>query len=231
MRKFLCVVILSGCATAGQQAADSAALHEEAQRAPELSFPFGKLQSVPSFDAIGGRYRLVSAQDGKLCFEAMFRSNNGNETGIAYSLIAVNKDGTEHRAPQKSSTLLGVKQGLISTDNDTQNRGGMPVNAGAQELGHDASNDAATESQFSQAGSSRHAGTPPPVIATQNTQTVDPVVGNGNENRIVTHAYMEVCFADTALGADAAFMAIQRGDVSLVNPHPPRAIWKLARLP
>jgi hypothetical protein len=203
LRKIAVIISLFACATGGQREADEANLREQETKAPVLHYPFSKIEGVPAFDALGGRYRLVKVDTKEYCFESTFQSENGNENAVQFFMTTVDAAGKSQVVHHNTALLLGVKQGMVSTDNDSANGSGKPTNAAAQGIGQDQTTSGSVGAQGSVNG------------------------GGDNESRMTAHAYMTVCFPAPAASESLAYLAVQRGDIGLMNPHPLRAVWKL----
>lgn len=233
MRHSLLILSLcsfTACATASQRAADEQSLRDQQTHATPLRHPFEQLDGHIAADPLGGRYQLISATSEELCFRSLIPSENGNEQLVSFYLSAIDPDGTIRTVHHKSLLQLGLSQQTTlnaGTDAGGVNDASHPGAGVESSIGRNQSGSSTDSGTASLGGHTTK--TAPPVITTATDAKVDPVMGSDDYTRVRTYAAMNVCFpAQPTLGRESQFMVMQRGDLGLMNPHPLRAVWKLA---
>ncbi len=204
MRNWLLIGICA-CATSRQRQSDLRQLKEQQADAVELR---SQSDRTTAFDDLGGRHRLLSVSLSEWCFESSFQSSNGG-AGVRFFLIDVDAEGVTHMQPQTSKSLIAA----MSTDNKS----------GSAAIG-------LVQPSYDEKGTPRYGdGALGSLIPIDSQPTVDADAELGLDTRLQSYVALRVCFAaPTERSAGIRYLALQRGDLSLLNPHPPRAVWKLA---
>ncbi len=222
MNRFLWLgFFLSACATASQRASNAAALRQQEGHASVIF-----RTSAPAFDALGARYRLVSATSEALCFEALVPSAAGAEGGIIFYLARIDADGKEHWSRHSSSRVLATRE--LMTLRETNYKEANAAAVGMNETGSTQTPQASglQVPGFGDTDAVQHPGATnelPSVADSQMLQSFD-------YQRIRSVADLQVCFAASeVLGPQTRYLVMQRGELALMNPDPPRAVWRVQR--